>query len=600
MYVTLATVVFAGILLMLPQPDVSGETDYDEIPEVSFAVVGAKVFDGIEFLVGHDVWVEEGRIRAIGPKLDLPPNLPRVDGSDRTLLPGLVDAHVHSYYSTLRDAVRFGVTTVLDQFTDPRLLRSQRTARETLGRGDQADLFSAGMLATARGGHGTQFGVPVSTIEGPEDALTWVRDRKEEGSDWVKIILEDGSMFGGELATLNRETVAALISAAHDEGLLAVAHVSRLEHALMVVELGIDGLVHVWHDKLIDQVQAAEIAESNVFVVPTLSVMATIGDQSMASELRKAAGDTPLSPMQRQALDSSFEVSDVEDATNTNNIAIENVRRLRAAGVRLIAGTDAPNAGTASGLSLHGELRLLLRAGLSVREVLTAATSSGVAAFGIDDRGRIAPGYLADLLLVEGDLEIDLKHSTHFITIWKDGYLVDRSAGIRPDSVAPVAPEEPLIADFENGIVANFGFGWQSTTDQIAGGASTAELSIKDGSLAVDGIVKRGAAYPWAGAIFYPGAGPMQPMDFSDRTVLRFRVRGDGRNYFVMLFGATSVAAAPPSVPFTTSTEWTLVEIPLARFGSPNPGIIAGLAFVAQPPPVGTFSFELDDVEIVP
>lgn len=585
---------------MLPQPDRTGASDGSSIPEVSFAVVGAKVFDGVEFLVEHDVWVEEGLIRAVGPNLDLPEDLPRVDGSERTLLPGLVDAHVHSYGSTLRDAVRFGVTTVLDQFTDPRLVQSQRAARESLGRGDQADLFSAGMLATARGGHGTQFGVPVSTIDRPEDALTWVRDRKAEGSDWIKIIVEDGSMFGGELATLNRETVAALISAAHDEGLLAVAHVSRLKHALMAKELGIDGLVHVWIDELIDEVQAENIAESNVFVVPTLSVMATFGDQSVVSDLRKAAGDTPLSPMQLQTLESNFEISDVEVAANTNNIAIENVRRLRTAGVRLIAGTDAPNAGTASGLSLHHEFHLLMRAGLTVHEVLKAATSSGVAAFGIDDRGRIAPGLVADLLLIDGDLEVEIGNSTQVVAIWKDGYPVDHNAGVLPDAVAPAAPDETLIADFENGVAANFGFGWQSTTDQIAGGASTAELSAKDGSLIVDGIVQRGAAYPWAGAIFYPGAGPMQPVDFSDRKTLRFRVRGNGRDYVVMLFGATPAATIPPSVPFTASTEWTVVEIPFESFRTPNPSIIGGLAFVAQAPPVGVFRFELDDLEIIP
>ena len=599
-YVLLAAVVFAGILLLLPQPDGTVETKSSSIPEGSFAVVDAKVFDGFEFLTEHDVWVEEGRIRAVGPNLDLPPDLPRVDGRDRTLLPGLVDSHVHSYNSTLRDAVRFGVTTVLDQFTDPRLVQLQRSARETITRGDQADLFSAGMLATARGGHGTQFGVPVVTIDEPQDALNWVRDRKAEGSDWIKIIIEDGTLFGGELATLNQATVAALISAAHDEDLLAVAHVSKLEHALMAVELGIDGLVHVWIDELIDENQAAGIAESNVFVVPTLSVMATIGDRSMASELRKSAGDTPLSPMQHQTLDSTFEVADVADSTNTNNIAIENVRRLRAAGVRLIAGTDAPNPGTASGLSLHGEFRLLMRSGLTVREVLTAATSAGVDVFGIEDRGRIAPGLLADLLLVDGDLEIEIGNSTQVVATWKDGYPIDRNAGVLPDAVAPAAPDETLIADFENGIAANFGVGWQPTTDQIAGGASTAELSAKDGSLVVDGSINRGAAYPWAGAIFYPGAGPMQPVDFSDRTSLRFRVRGDGRNYVVMLFGATPAATIPPSVPFTASTEWTVVEIPLASFRTPNPSIIGGLAFVAQAPPVGVFRFELDDLEIIP
>ena len=89
----------------------------------------------------------------------------------------------------------------------------------------------------------------------------------------------------------------------------------------------------------------------------------------------------------------------------------------------------------------------------------------------------------------------------------------------------------------------------------------------------------------------------MQPVDFSDREVLRFRTRGDGRTYVVMLFGSAP-AGIPPSVPFTAPREWIEVEIPLARFPTAAPGIIGGLAFVAQAPPVGAFAFELDDVEI--
>lgn len=90
----------------------------------------------------------------------------------------------------------------------------------------------------------------------------------------------------------------------------------------------------------------------------------------------------------------------------------------------------------------------------------------------------------------------------------------------------------------------------------------------------------------------------MQPVDFAGREALRFRTRGDGRTYMAMLFGAGASATVPPTVPFTTSTEWTEIEIPLARFPTATPGIIGGLAFVAQAPQLGAFVFEIDDVEI--
>ena len=599
-YLGFAGVVFVGVLMALPEP-APPEAAGDALPETSFAIVRVKVFDGEAFRPEQDVWVEDGRIRGVGRWLGLPPDLPRIDGRGRTLAPGLIDGHVHTFGSTLNDALRFGVTTVLDQFSDPELVASKRAARTTLARGDEADLFSAGMLATAAGGHGTQYGVPVETVDGPDEASAWVRARKEEGSDWIKIVHEDGSSFGMDIATLDRDTIGALIAAAHAEGLRAVVHVSTLEHALEAVALDADGLAHVWHDVLINEAQAARIADAGVFVVPTLSVAASMGGDAPDGELVAAAGDTPLSPMQRQTLASRFSGGDAETVSNPEDVAIENVRRLHAARVRLLAGTDAPNPGTASGLSMHGELRLLRRAGLSGAETLAAATSVPAEIFGLDDRGAIDEGRIADLVLIDGDLEDDLSRSPRLVAVWKDGYPVDRrriDQERQETTAVRAAPETTLIADFQDGVGAAFGFGWQATSDRMQGGSSTARLSAESGALRVEGEVAAGFPFPWAGTIYFPGAQPMQPVDFAGREVLRFRTRGDGRTYMVMLFGAGGNAAVPPTVLFTAPAEWAAVEIPLARFPTAAPGIIGGLAFVAQAPQLGTFAFEIDDVEI--
>ena len=599
-YVGLTVVVFVGVLMALPEP-APPRAAGDVLPEASFAIVRVKVFDGEAFRPEQDVWVEEGRIRGVGRWLALPPDLPQVDGRGKTLVPGLIDGHVHSFGSTLNDAVRFGVTTVLDQATDPQFATAKRAAREVLARGNEADLFSAGSPATAAGGHGTQYGIPVETLSGPDEALPWVRARKAEGSDWIKIIREDGRTFGMDMATLDRETVGALIAAAHAEGLRAVVHVSALEHALEAVSLGADGLVHVWRDALIDEAQAARFADAGVFVVPTLSVTASMAGEAMEPEMLEAAGDTPVSFMQRQTLTGRFCGGDAERVSNVGDVALENVRRLHAADVLLLAGTDAPNPGTASGLSLHGELRLLRSAGLSGADTLAAATSVPAGIFGLGDRGAIEEGRIADLVLVDGDLENDLSRSSRIAAVWKDGYPVDRSrvdqewAQVQP---ASPAPETTLIADFEDGLGANFGVGWQVASDRMQGGSSTARMSVENGALRVEGETASGFVFPWAGVTWFPGAQPMQPVDFSDREVLRFRARGDGRTYSVMLFADGAGATVPPTVPFTASSEWTEVEIPLDRFPSATPGIIAGLAFVAQAPPLGTFSFEIDDVEI--
>ncbi len=610
-YGVAAVGVFVGTLMALPEPSAPGRGAADELPEGSFAVIGATVFDGEAFRADHDVWVEDGRIRAVGASLEIPDDVARVDGSGRSLVPGLIDAHVHTFGTTLNDAVRFGVTTVLDQFTDPALAASKRAARETLERGDEADLFTAGMLATADGGHGTQFGIPVEPVSGPADAAAWVAARKAEGSDWIKIVYEDGSPFM-DIPSLDPATIGSLIAAAHAEGLLAVVHVSKLAHALEAVDLGADGLVHVWGDTVVDDAQAARIAEAGVFVVPTLSIVTAMSGDGIDPELLREADGAAASRMQRETLANRFpDLPDEARPAARGETAIANVRRLRAAGVRLLAGTDAPNPGTGSGISQHGELRLLVRAGLSSAEALAAATATPAAIFGLEDRGRIEAGRIGDLVLVDGDLQSDVSASTRLVAVWKDGYPVARrideevARSIGEEATAALeAPDATLLSDFEEGVGASFGVGWQVTTDRVQGGTSTAELSASQGALRVEGEIVAGDSpftFPWAGAIYFPGPVPMQPVDFSGREVLRFRARGDGRGYLVMLFSGGASPTVPPSVPFTAPADWAHVEIPLARFPTATPGRIGGLAFVATAlpgAPAGAFAFELDDVEI--
>jgi len=135
------------------------------------------------------------------------------------------------------------------------------------------------------------------------------------------------------------------------------------------------------------------------------------------------------------------------------------------------------------------------------------------------------------------------------------------------------------------------------------GGSDTRRLVHRQpvgagGAAAGEGEVVSGAfAFPWSGAIYFPGPQPMQPVDFSGREVLGFRTRGDGRTYVVMLFDGSD-AGVLPSVPFTAPEVWTHVEIPLAGFPTATPGLIGGLSSVASIVPGNAYAFELDDVEI--
>ena len=167
----------------------------------------------------------------------------------------------------------------------------------------------------------------METLTGPDEAAEWVRARKAEGSDWIKIIYEDGSAFDMEIPSLDGETVAAVIEAAHAEGLAAVVHVSTIEAALEAMAFGANGLVHVWRDEVVSEADARRFAEADIFVVPTLSVMVPAEDSGVA-ELVRETDEAMLSAIQRQTLAARFPGGLAEGG----DVAMENVRRLRAAG----------------------------------------------------------------------------------------------------------------------------------------------------------------------------------------------------------------------------------------------------------------------------
>src|SRR5437764_1217104 len=95
-------------------------------------------------------------------------------------------------------------------------------------------------------------------------------------------------------------------------------------------------------------------------------------------------------------------------------------------GVPILTGTDAGNPGTAPGASLHGELEYLVEAGLTPFQALVTATSATATAFRLPDRGRIAPGLRADLVLVNGDPTGDIRATRDIHEIWKAGVPLDR------------------------------------------------------------------------------------------------------------------------------------------------------------------------------
>jgi imidazolonepropionase-like amidohydrolase len=579
----------------------------------SIAIQHARIFDGSTIIPDSTVIVQDGTIAAIGDESVIPASAQVIDATGQTLLPGFIDAHTHVIYrEALREALIFGVTTELDMFADYHLVTELKQQQATDQGQDIADLRSAGTLVTAPGGHGTEYGIAIPTITDPDQAQAFIDARIAEGSDYIKLVYDNGRSYGKALPTLSKATMVALVEAAHRRGKLVIVHTLTFQEAYDAIEVGADGLGHLFTDQVPDTTFGRFVAEHHAFVIPTLTVLETAlglpSGSSLVSDLYLAPYLTPsdIANLQR-----TFTFNSTQ---GTYAIAEEAIRQLKSAGVPILAGTDAPNPGTSHGVSIHRELELLVTAGLTPLEALASVTSVPAEIFRLTDRGRVDVGLRADLLLVRGDPSTDILATREIESIWKCGVQVDRQSyraqleQQRRESTtrsAPIGSEPGLVSDFENGTLhAAFGYGWDISTDSIRGGTSTAHIEVLseganggNGSLLITGEITSAFPYAWAGAIFYPGPAPFAPADLSEKTGISFWAKGDGKTYLVMLFSQGSLTT-PASVTFTAGVEWQHFSFLYSQFGAVDGHDLLGVLFTASPAP-GKFTFQIDDVRFI-
>jgi imidazolonepropionase-like amidohydrolase len=601
----LALVLLACSPSQCSSPPEPGDEVRDGTSEPMLVFENVRVFDGEAVLEARRVEVAGGTIRAVSAAGSAPEGarVPEVviDGEGMTLLPGLIDAHTHALAEThLRQALAYGVTTELDMLNMPEAVRELKAY--AAGNPDAADLRSAGNAVTAPGGHGTQFMPALDTLGDDDSAAEFIGGRVDEGSDYIKIVVDDFQAWGSTRPTLSRQQLADAVAAAHERNLLAVVHVSDAETARASAKVGADGLVHLWVDEPAKEL-AELLAERDVFVVPTLSVLLSHCEDAVGPELADDERLAPyLAPGDAESLSASLGLTPPLACDEL----LAGVGDLARAGVSILAGTDAPNPGTAHGVSMHGELELLVRAGLSPAEALRAATSAPAAAFGLDDRGRIAPGMRADLLLVEGDPTEDIRATRRIAGVWKAGARLERDAILTERLAASGADAEAIaagvISDFEDGKPSSrFGSGWLAASDSIMGGQSTASIEVIDGgaggtelALRISGEVAEGP-FAFAGANFLAGLDFSSPTDLSAHEGFSFQARGDVGAYTVIVFTPANFRN-PPAVAFEVGEAWEEHAFAFSDFADVAPDQVTAIFIGATSP--GEFSLEIDEVEL--
>jgi hypothetical protein len=290
------------------------------------------------------------------------------------------------------------------------------------------------------------------------------------------------------------------------------------------------------------------------------------------------------------------------------SVTTDAIAQLLATHVPILAGTDAGNPGTAHGASMHGEMALLVDAGMTPLQALAAATKNPAKAFDLDDRGRISTGARADLVLIDGDPTTNISLTRDIVSVWKAGVAVDRaayaaaiaSANARADAAPSVSG---MISDFESGKVdVAYGSGWSTSTDAMAGGTSTAAIAAVAGgahgsrsALEVTGEIKTAFAYPWAGAMVCPGTPLFTPVNASDAKSIDFWTKGDGGTYRVLIFTEEG-GRIPMTQTFVAGPEWKQVSLPFSAFNNSTGKGLMAIIFSGTAP--GAFSFAIDDVAL--
>jgi imidazolonepropionase-like amidohydrolase len=373
-----------------------------------------------------------------------------VDVTGKTVLPGLMDAHVHTQvspgppgFSPPRDLstdqvhalLRAGVTSYLDLGSSPADIYDKR-ARS--GQQDFPRIFAAGPMVTATWGH--------PCTDGPSDACRSVDSPSEVESvldgvladepDVVKGVLERG--FGlGSIPTLSSATLAELAQQTRTAGVPLVMHVSRTDHMMQLVDLGVSRFAHMPYQGELTDEDVATLVREGVQVIPTLvfvdalyrlaqETFSELTDDATLYEDVDGAVVAALQDPEFVAQVTARSYRDGISASRRNVMA--NVARCQAAGLRLVAGTDSGNTGVFHGRALRRELALYVDAGLTPQEALRTATLNVADFLGRGDLGRLQRGALADVLVVEGDATVDIGRLNQVVAVYKGGVPVDRAA----------------------------------------------------------------------------------------------------------------------------------------------------------------------------
>ena len=363
--------------------------------------------------------IRDGKIVDIGTESDLEasPDIETIDATGKTVMPGLIDSHLHSTFDdvqsndelffhrdpvmsalvtaqNLQKILRSGVTSFVDPDTAHGIGPSIRNAIDAgviegprMKTGVQALLTAvggtAGRLIPDEGTVGY-----AQIVNSVDEVVMWTRRHIKYGADWIKLHAT-GSLPGrpGELMVWSREEVRAACNAAKDLGVPVMAHCRNPESVKICAEEGVDLILHASH---MDEAGLEAIIENDVSICPTFTFLANLAD--FGSKVGASSG-----------MEYIFR-GEIEQTAKM-------IRKAYDAGIRLLSGSESGFALTPYGHWHARELEVFVEVlGLSEIEAITTATKNGAWTMRMEDElGTLEVGKLADVIIIDGDPTSNIK-----------------------------------------------------------------------------------------------------------------------------------------------------------------------------------------------
>ncbi len=390
-----------------------------KVPADALILTNGTVIDGTgaDPIPDGAVVIQGDRILAVGPAagFSISARADTIDVGGATILPGIIDAHVHETASAeaRRPFLTDGVTAVCDLGTP--LGEMADFDHANAGQRPAARGFRAGPVLTAPGGYPGAISEDTANyeVETPEQARAAVVHLSTRGADVIKIALEPGQAPAATFPMLSEDAVRAIVDEAHSHGLLVRAHVIRADMLDIALQTGVDVIEHVpfvprlaydASDVLQDveslalseayEAKLARLVEQGIVMVPTMDVF--VGSFFEVSD---------PTPLERQLIELLPKI----------------VGRFHELGGTVALGNDFGLPGIEVGMPLR-EMKLLLRAGLTPMEVIEAGTRNAAYVCGHgDDLGTLEPGRLADVIVVDGDPLVDIEVMDRVVLVVKGG-----------------------------------------------------------------------------------------------------------------------------------------------------------------------------------